>query len=158
FTRGYTVVEYPHTHRRHVFEDAQTLLKVVDVRLPEHLNVGYVMGVGDQVPIALEQIGAHVTFLDENALASHDLSGFDAIVTGVRAYERRKDLRMYNRRLLEYASNGGTVVVQYNKFEFNQAQYAPYPAKVSNARVTDEHSPVTILEPANPVFTTPNRI
>jgi LmbE family N-acetylglucosaminyl deacetylase len=158
FTRGYTVVEYPHTHRRHVFEDAQTLLKVVDVRIPEHLTIGYVMGVGDQVPIALEQIGAHVTLLDENALASQDLSGFDAIVTGVRAYERRKDLRMYNRRLLEYASGGGTVVVQYNKFEFNQAQYAPYPAKVSNARVTDEHAPVTILDPSNPVFTTPNRI
>ena len=68
--------------------------------------------------------------LDENALASQDLSGFDAIVTGVRAYERRKDLRIYNRRLLEYAAGGGTVIVQYNKFEFNQAQYAPYPAKV----------------------------
>jgi len=158
FTRGYTVVEYPHTRRRHVFEDAETLLKVVDVRLPENLKVGYVMGVGDQVPIALEQIGAHVTLLDENALASQDLSGFDAIVTGVRAYERRKDLRMYNRRLLEYAAGGGTVIVQYNKFEFNQAQYAPYPAKVSTSRVTDEHSPVTILDSANPVFIAPNRI
>ena len=158
FTRGYTVVEYPHTRRRHVFEQAETLLKVVDVRLPENLKVGYVMGVGDQVPIALEQIGAHVAYLDENALASQDLSGFDAIVTGVRAYERRKDLRMYNRRLLEYAAGGGTVIVQYNKFEFNQAQYAPYPAKVSSARVTDEHSPVTILETANPIFTAPNRI
>ena len=30
------------------------------------------------------------------------------------------------------------MIVQYNKFEFNEAQYGPYPAKVSADRVTDE--------------------
>ena len=64
-------------------------------------------------------------------LAWGDLSRFDVIVTGVRAYERRDDLRANNRRLLDYVEGGGTVIVQYNKFEFNQAQYGPYPAKVS---------------------------
>jgi hypothetical protein len=48
--------------------------------------------------------------------------------------------------------------VQYNKFEFNEAQYGPYPAQVSNDRVTDEFAPVTVLQATNPVFTTPNRI
>ena len=66
-------------------------------------------------------------------------------MTGVRAYERRADLRANNSRLLDYVKNGGTLVVQYNKFEFNEAQYGPYPAKVSNDRVTDEHAPVTVL-------------
>lgn len=158
YDRGYQVIEYPHIHRQHVFEPSTTTLEVIDVSLPPKIVVGYVMGVGDQVPPALEQIGAHVVLLDEAALASGDLSKYDAIITGVRAYERRKDLRAYNHRLLEYAAAGGTVVVQYNKFEFNQAQYGPYPAKVSADRVTDEHAPVTLLDPQHPVFTTPNRI
>jgi hypothetical protein len=158
FTRGYDAIEYPHTRRRHIFQDAVTLLKVIDVRLPSNLTVGYVMGVGDQVPDALSQLGANVALLDADTLAFGDLSRFDAIVTGVRAYERRADLRTYNRRLIEYAEHGGTVVVQYNKFEFNRAQYGPYPAKVSSNRVTDENAPVHVLAPDNPVFTTPNRI
>jgi hypothetical protein len=133
-------------------------VKTIDVRLPERLTVGYVMGVGDQVPPALEQIGAAVVMLGESALASGDLSRFDAIVTGVRAYERRRDLRAYNHRLIEYADGGGTVLVQYNKFEFNQAQYAPFPAKVSSTRVTDAGSRVRLLEPEHPAFTWPNRL
>jgi LmbE family N-acetylglucosaminyl deacetylase len=158
FDRGYQVIEYPHIERRHTFEPAATTLKVIDVALPGSPSVGYVMGVGDQVPPALEQLGARVVLLDEAALASGDLSRFTAIVTGVRAYERRRDLRAYNHRLIEYAEGGGTVVVQYNKFEFNQAQYGPFPAKVSSDRVTDERAPVSLLVPEHPVFASPNRI
>lgn len=156
--RGYDVVEYPHTRRQHIYSPAVSRIKALDVRLPPGLVVGYVMGVGDQVAQAVEQLGATVHFISEDELASGDLSRFDVIVTGVRAYERRKDLRAYNHRLLEYARNGGTVLVQYNKFEFNQAQYGPLPAKVSSSRVTDETSPVKVLQPSHPVFTTPNAI
>ncbi len=158
FDRGYQVVEYPHTHRRHVVHVAEATLKVVNVAIAPGLHIGYVMGVGDQVPPAIQQLGARLTLLDPDALAWGDLSGFDAIVTGVRAYERREDLRAHNHRLLEYAERGGTVIVQYNKFEFNQAQYGPFPAKVSSTRVTDENSAVTLLEPKHPVFTWPNAI
>src|SRR6185503_15737506 len=131
WTRGYDIVEYPHTKRQHIYMPAKTTIKALEVQVPPGLSVGYVMGVGDQVPQAIAQLGATVRLLDENDLASGDLSKYDAIVTGVRAYERRKDLRAYNQRLIEYARNGGTVLVQYNKFEFNQAQYGPWPAKVS---------------------------
>jgi LmbE family N-acetylglucosaminyl deacetylase len=158
FDRGFQVIEYPHTPRRHLLHPASTVIQVLGVSVPENLKVGYVMGVGDQVPQAIEQIGGHVTLLTRDDLAWGALSQFDAIVTGVRAYERRPDLRAYNHRLLEYAQQGGTVIVQYNKFEFNQAQYGPYPAKVSSARVTDEDSPVTVLDPTHPVFLRPNRI
>jgi len=79
-------------------------------------------------------------------------------VTGVRAYERRDDLRANNTRLLDYVRGGGTAIVQYNKFEFNEAQYGPYPAKVSQARITDESSPVKILGADDPLLTFPNRI
>ncbi|HXW03862.1 MAG TPA: PIG-L family deacetylase [Vicinamibacterales bacterium] len=155
---GFQVVEYPHIHRRHVIEPAATRLKIIDVTVPEGLRVGYIVGVGDQVPQAIEQLGVELEAIGSRQLASGNLARYDAIVTGVRAYERRPDLRANNHRLLEYARNGGVVIVQYNKFEFNEAQYGPYPARVSANRVTDESAPVEALVPDHPVFTTPNRI
>jgi hypothetical protein len=79
-------------------------------------------------------------------------------MTGVRAYERREDLRIHNKRLIDYAERGGILIIQYNKTEFNEAQYGPLRAAVSNNRVTDEFSPVRLLEPSHPVFTFPNRL
>ena len=96
--------------------------------------------------------------LTADQLAFGDLGRYDVMMTGVRAYERRDDLRAYNQRLLDYAQTGGTVIVNYNKFEFNQAQYGPYPIQGRNGRVTDENSGVNVLVPQHPVFTTPNRI
>jgi LmbE family N-acetylglucosaminyl deacetylase len=158
FDRGYEVIEYPHIRRYHIYDAADTTLKVIDVRTPANLTIGYIMGVGDQVPPAIEQLGAKVQMISPDDLAWGDLSRFDTIVAGVRAYERRDDLRANNSRLLEYVFNGGTAIVQYNKFEFNDAQYGPYPATVSADRVTDEHSPVQIVAPRDPLMTTPNEI
>jgi hypothetical protein len=155
---GYDVVEYPHIHRRHVVRPANVRLKVLDVSVTPGLKVGYVMGVGDRVPEAIEQLGAEVTLLDADALASGDLSRFDDIVLGVRAYERRQDLRAGNQRLLGYAANGGTVIVQYQRTEFNEAQYGPFPAKTTAERLTDEDAPMEILAPDHAVFTRPNRL
>ena len=158
FTRGYQAIEYPHIRRYHIYAEADTMLKVIDVRIQPNLTVGYIMGVGDQVPPAIEQLGAKVEMIGAEDLAWGNLSRFDAIVTGVRAYERRDDLRANNHRLLEYINDGGTVIVQYNKFEFNDAQYGPYPAKVSQNRITDENAPAAILAPHDPIFNTPNEI
>jgi NPCBM-associated, NEW3 domain of alpha-galactosidase len=158
YANGYQEIEYPHIQRRHVIKPAEIALKVVDVKTAPNVNVGYVVGVGDQVPQALEQLGAKVAFVDQDELAWGDLSRHDVIITGVRAYERRGDLRAYNHRLLEYAERGGTVIVQYNKMEFNQAEYGPYPAKVSGNRVSDETVPVKVLAPTHPVFNSPNKI
>ncbi len=158
FTVGYQDIEYPHIERRQMIKPAETTVKVVDVKSVPNLTVGYIVGVGDQVPPAIEQLGAKVSLIEQDELAWGDLSRYDAIVTGVRAYERRADLRAYNKRLLDYVQRGGTVIVQYNKFEFNQAQYGPYPAKVSSNRVADETVPVTVLKPENPVFNFPNKI
>ena len=158
YAQGYQVVEYPHTTRRHVVRAPEVLVSVLDLRVKPNLTVGYVMGVGDEVPQALEQLGARVELVNEDQLAWGDLTRYDVIMTGVRAYERRPDLRAYNQRLLDYARAGGTVIVNYNKFEFNDAQYGPYPGKVSSRRVTDENSVVNVLVPQHPAFTTPNKI
>lgn len=158
FTAGYQEIEYPHVQRRQVIKPAETTLKVVDVKVLSDISVGYIVGVGDQVPPAIEQLGAKLTLIGPDELAWGDLSRYGVIITGVRAYERRADLRAYNRRLLEYAGHGGTVIVQYNKMEFNQAEYGPYPAKVSGNRVSDENVPVKVLTPNDPVFNYPNKI
>ena len=76
----------------------------------------------------------------------------------MRAYERRADLRANNDRLLQYVDGGGTLIVQYNKFEFNEAQYGPYAAEVSRNRVTDEQAPVRLLRTDHSVFGWPNSI
>jgi len=158
FTNGYQEIEYPHVQRRQVIKPAMTSVKVIVVKTAPGLSVGYIVGVGDQVPPAIEQLGAKVTFIDADELAWGNLSKYDVIMTGVRAYERREDLKAYNKRLLEYAERGGTVLVQYNKMEFNQQQYGPFPARVSGNRVSDEAVPVDILQKENPVFTRPNRL
>jgi hypothetical protein len=116
------------------------------------------MGVGDAVPAAIEQLGADAHLIGSSELASGELSKYDVIMVGVRAYERRPDLRANNDRLLRYVENGGTLIVQYNKQEFNRAQYGPYPVTTSTDRVTDENAPIEILVPGHPVFNTPNKI
>jgi len=158
YSNGYQEIEYPHVERRQVIKPAETALKVIDVKVIPDISVGYIVGVGDQVPQAIEQLGAKLSFIDQDELAWGDLSKYSVIVTGVRAYERRADLRAYNHRLLDFAERGGTVIVQYNKMEFNRADYGPYPAKVSANRVCDESVPVKVLAPNHPVFNYPNKI
>jgi LmbE family N-acetylglucosaminyl deacetylase len=158
FTRGYQVIEYPHIRRQHIYHAADATLKVIDVKTVPNLTVGYIVGVGDEVPPAIAQLGAKVEMISSDDLAWGNLSRFSTIVTGVRAYERREDLRANNARLLDYVRDGGTLIVQYNKFEFNQAQYGPYAAQVSSERATDEFAPVKLLAPADPVFNTPNKV
>jgi LmbE family N-acetylglucosaminyl deacetylase len=162
FSSGYQEIEYPHIERRQVIKPAETDVKVINVKMAPGVKVGYIMGVGDLVPPAIEQLGAKVTFIETNELAWGDLSKYDVIITGVRAYERRDDLRAYNRRLLDYVNAGGTVIVNYNKNEFNQAQYGPYPAQIGglgvSGRVNDETVPVKILDPEDPVFNFPNKL
>ncbi len=158
YDRGFEVIEYPHIKRYHIYDAADATLKVINVRTPSDLLIGYVMGVGDQVPPAIEQLGAKVQLLTAEDLAWGDLSKFTAIVTGVRAYERRDDLRANNSRLLDYVFKGGTMIVQYNKFEFNDAQYGPYPAKVSANRVTDENAPIQVTAAHSSLLTSPNEI
>ena len=80
-------------------------------------KIGYIMGAGDDMPDALRQLGLDVTLLSQSDLEQGDLSRFDAIVAGVRAYNVRPDVRANQPRLLEYVRNGGTYVVQYQSGE-----------------------------------------
>ena len=137
-----------------------TLIRGVDLRVDPGLIVGYVMGVGDEVPAAIGQLGASVQLLSESDLASGDLARFDTIVTGTRAYAVRADLRAHNVRLLDYVKAGGNLVVLYNTPEFTPETLAPYPAALPQdaEEVCEERAPVEILAPDDPLLSHPNRI
>ena len=164
FRSGYNTIAYPHIETRHVYSPAQSKVEVLDVATTIS-SIGYVEGTGDVIPEALRQLGINVTMLSAKDIATSDLSKFPAIVLGVRAYAVRDDLRAYNKRLLDYVSNGGTLVTQYNRAnEVGNAPIAPYPITLANTnqnnteRVTHEDAPVKILDPASSVLNVPNKI
>jgi LmbE family N-acetylglucosaminyl deacetylase len=156
---GYTVISYPHIESHLIYRAATTKVEVFDVKVARDLKVGYVMGSGDDGPEALRQMGVNVKMINGAELASGDLSVFDTIVLGIRVYEVNEDVIANNKRLLDYVSNGGTLVVQYNKNEYANGNFAPYPVKMSRGdRVTDENAPITVLVPDHPLFNFPNKI
>ncbi len=157
FRETVETIAYHHIETRYLFRRAEAGARVLDAAVAP-VRVGYVEGVGDEVAEAIAQLGVPLTFLDEEALAAGDLSIYDTIVLGVRAYLARPDLRTHNDRLLEFVEAGGTLLVQYHKFEFNAAQWGPYPVSVGRGRVTVEDAPMQVLVPDHPVFLAPNRI
>jgi hypothetical protein len=142
-------------------EPAQTLVHAFDITVPANLRVGYISAEGEMIPEALKRLGINVEMLDANALTFGDLSKYTAIVVGVRAYELRPELASANKRLLDYVSGGGTLVVQYNRdFIWNKFLPAPYHATIGNPtpRITDETAEVKFLKPDDPLLNTPNKI
>ncbi|MDE2875559.1 MAG: hypothetical protein OXQ93_08970 [Gemmatimonadota bacterium] len=140
--------------------EAAVRISVVPVTADTGLRVGYIMGSGDDGAAVLRQIGMDVDELGPEVVRTGDFAGYDVLVFGIRAYETRPDLVAANEAVLDFARAGGTVIVQYNKYEFPAGGFAPYPVTISRPhdRVTDETAPVTLLAPDSPVFAGPNRI
>jgi hypothetical protein len=165
YSEGYTLVTREDLGAAYYYQPAAQRVSIMDVKVPKDLKVGYVMGAGDEIPAVLEQIGMNVTMIPAEKLASADLSQFQTIVLGIRAYDTQKDVIANNKRLLDYVQAGGRLVVQYNTLgytaaagDFNSGKFTPYPVTLGRARVSVEEAPVTILEPSNEVFHYPNEI
>jgi LmbE family N-acetylglucosaminyl deacetylase len=159
FSTGYQVIDYPHIVPRHLFRPTESRLLRFDVSVAPGLRVGYVMGSGDEVPEALRQMGVGVEQLNENDLSFGDLGKYDVIVTGIRAYEVRRDLSANHARLMEFVRNGGLLIGQYGRKGGFSEPLGPYPFDLGDGpRVTVEEAPIAILEPAHPLFQSPNRI
>lgn len=160
------VIDYHHIPPEFLFPPAQAKLVRADIRTLAR-SIGYIMGAGDEIPEALRQIGVAVTLLGPEDLASGNLSRFDAIVTGVRAYNVRADLKANQQRLIDYVKHGGTLVTQYNTLDsslFGGDEHAldhligPYDMQIGSQRVTVEEAPVKVLEPESPLLREPNVI
>jgi hypothetical protein len=164
-SQGIQVISYPHIPVQTVFPPANEKLVRADIKVTAK-NVGYIMGAGDEMPRALEQMGCNVTLLSAADLEQRNLSGFDAIVAGVRAFNVRADLIANQHRLLEYVRRGGTYIVQYNTVDrgVTLPQIGPYPLTFGldmqrrPDRVTVEDAPVRFPNPGNPLLFAPNEI
>lgn len=149
-------ISYPHIQTRRIYRQATGRVTVIDLKTSP-AKIGYITGSGDRVPEAIRQMGLDLEVIDERTLASGDLSRFDVIVVGIRAYQVRLDVVASNKRLLDFAAAGGTLVVQYQLPGYTQQNLAPFPAQ-QGPRAADENAKVTILQPDHPIFNVPNKI
>jgi LmbE family N-acetylglucosaminyl deacetylase len=133
---------------------------VFSINVPDHLRAGYIAAENDAIPDSLRRVGVDVEMLDPNSVAFSDLSRFDAVVVGMRAYELRSDVVASNWRLLDYAKNGGTLVVLNERAAvWDPLKPAPFPATIGKApRITDENAAVKFTDPASPLLNFPNKI
>jgi LmbE family N-acetylglucosaminyl deacetylase len=158
FTQGLLNIKYTHVPAITIFPPAQAKLVNIDLKTAGK-RIGYIAGAGDLVPDALREVGYEVHQLTENEIINTDLSIYDAIVTGVRAYNVNERLAYEQPKLLEYVKNGGNLVVQYNNNNgLVTKQIGPYPFTVVNQRVTEEDAKVTFTDAQNPVLNYPNKI
>ncbi|RME96557.1 MAG: LmbE family protein, partial [Bacteroidetes bacterium] len=160
YTDARIVIDYDHIPKQTIVKDASARVVRLDIkRAGQH--IGYLMGTGDDIPQALEQIGYSVTLLEDRDMTPERLAQFDAVILGVRAYNTVDRMPVYQPILMDYVKKGGTLIVQYNtnrRLKVDMEDIAPYPLKISRDRVTVEEAEVRILAPDHPVINTPNQI
>jgi LmbE family N-acetylglucosaminyl deacetylase len=159
YTQGFNDVGYVGLRPYPYYRNAAMRTTGVDVKVAPGLKVGYIMGTGDDVPSSLQDVDVHVVQLSPKDVETADLSSYDAIVLGIRAYAARPELKTSNSRLLEYVKNGGVVIVQYQTGEYDH-NYGPYSLSLSGdpEKVVEEDSKVTLLAPNDPLLNWPNKI
>jgi LmbE family N-acetylglucosaminyl deacetylase len=153
-------IKYDHIPAINYFHEADVALKVVNVETYGK-KIGYIVGAGDKVPEALEQMGFEVNRLNQKEISKNPLDKFDAIIVGVRAYNTLDWLPNYYDKLMKYVENGGNLIVQYNTSNFIsnvRSKIGPYDFTISRNRITDENATVTFLKPEHPALNFPNKI
>jgi len=160
YAEGYSVVTRDDLDTFYYYQPSVQKVSVVDVKVPRDLKIGYIMGAGDDIPEILREVGLDVTMILAEKIASEDLTRFGTIVLGIRAYDTQKDVVANNKKLLDFVSAGGTLLVQYetDTSNFNSGSFTPYPAGLARGRVSVEEAAVQILAPANRIFHYPNDI
>jgi len=160
YTKKGTFIEYDHIPTQTIIQPSESKVVRVDLKKKGD-KVGYIMGAGDAIPASLAQVGYEVTELVDSEIISGDLSQYDAIILGVRAYNTVERMKFYQPKLLNYVKNGGTLINQYNthrNLKVKMEDIAPYPLKISRDRVAIEEAEVRFLAPDHPVLNTPNKI
>ncbi|UCE41469.1 MAG: PIG-L family deacetylase [Candidatus Aminicenantes bacterium] len=156
--RGLVEISYPHIHRQIYFPESRVRVVKLDVKRTGKM-LGYIMGAGDEVAAGLRNLGFEVIELNDEMLENGEFSQFDAIITGIRAYNTRERLKHVQGKLLQYVENGGTLIVQYNVSRGMLIEnVGPYPLTIGRDRVSMETAPVRILDPGHPLMNYPNRI
>ena len=158
YDRSQVTIRYSHVPLLTLHPQAEARLAPMAIKRTGQ-RIGYIMGSGDDIPGYLVQVGYRVDLLSDEDLFNRDLAQYDAIITGVRAYNTRDILKFVQGRLLEYAANGGRLILQYNVARGLKIEpVGPYPIQLSQQRVSEEDAVVTLLDPTHPLFHFPNEI
>ena len=158
YDRALVEISHPHIKRQVFFPESRMKVVKLDIKKPDR-RIGYIMGTGDEVPEGLKTLGYDIFLLTDETLEGEDLSRFDVLITGIRAYNTRERLKYTQPRLLEFVNNGGTLIVQYNVSRGLQTEtIGPYPFTLGRDRVSDETAPVSFLNPNHQLLNYPNKI
>ncbi|MBT8243852.1 MAG: PIG-L family deacetylase [Winogradskyella sp.] len=158
YTKELIEIDYNHIPFQTVYLPSESKLVRLDIE-KRGSNIGYIEGAGDVVPESLRQIGYRVTIIKPEQITAKNLSNFDAIVVGIRAYNILDELKFKQKYLLDFVKDGGNLIVQYNTSRrIKVDNIAPYELKLSRDRVTDENAKIRILEPNHPLLNFPNKI
>jgi len=155
---GRQVIAYDHIPKQTLYPKAEVKAVKIDA-VDTNGKVGYIMGAGDEVPFALEQVGFTVELLDKDQVTQSGLAGYQAVIVGVRAFNTLPWLAYKNKELFEYVKAGGNVIVQYNtSYRMVTEEVAPLSLQLSRDRVTVEGAPVKLLAPKHEVLNSPYKI
>ncbi len=158
YNKDMVEIYYDHIGYNTYFPDSKIKLVKLDINKFDG-TIGYIMGAGDDVPEALENLGYKVIMLSDENLENENLNNFDAIITGIRAYNTRERLKYDQPKLINYVKNGGTLIVQYNvSYGLQTKNIGPYPFSLNHGRVTDENAEMKFLDPTSKLLNFPNRI
>ena len=160
YTKSIKRIEYDHIPYQFILSDAEAGLINVDLK-KSGTAIGYIPGAGDDVPAALKQVGYNVTILTDELLLTEDLSKYNAIVTGIRAYNTNDRLQVHYNKLMDYTKNGGNLIVQYNtnnRIGPVKANIGPFPFTISRDRVTDEKAEIKFINEKHSALNFPNQI
>ncbi|MGW2588305.1 cyclic nucleotide-binding domain-containing protein [Streptomyces virginiae] len=144
----------------HLVRPSTVDVRVVDVAFVRTLRYGYVHGLDESILDALARFDIDITELADEDLQFGDLTAFSAIVVGPNAYNARAAVRANADRLLHYAREGGTLIVQHQTYGYDAPGLLPWPARFHQPhdRVTDANAPIFFLERDHPLLHVPNRI
>ncbi|MDE0470860.1 MAG: LmbE family protein, partial [Ekhidna sp.] len=158
YTKGRVSIDYDHIPRQVIYPESKVRLVRLDLKRKKEL-LGYIEGAGDAIPQNLEQVGYKVELLRREDIEATQLSKYDAIILGVRAFNTVDWLAFKNEELFKYVENGGNLIVQYNtNRRLVTNRVAPFDLQISRDRVSVEKAPIEILAPKHPVLNSPNKI
>ena len=156
--KSLVTIDYPHIQPQTVLFDAEAKILKLDFQKKTVNKIAYIMGSGDKIPELLSDLGFSVDVFTDEPLSTELLQNYDVVITGIRAYNTNQRLATDQKNLLTYVENGGTLIVQYNTLGELVADPSPYPLKISRDRVTEEDSPVIILDENQKVMNYPYQI
>lgn len=154
-------IKYDHIPALILVNEASLGLKQLNIEIGKKSRIAYIPGAGDEVAASLKDVGYKVDIINVEELYNVDLSGYDAVITGIRAYNVHENLFSLHHKLMDYVFKGGNFIVQYNtnnRVGPLKGEIGPYPFSITRERVTKEEAEVKFMNPDDPVLNFPNKL